>query len=297
MQYDVFDFIDSGTLREMLREKKLEPAVECILIAQCSKQSMKNKLAALTEREKAYSDKDFQAGVYHLRDSNSFADSLRHYITELQNKLDLAETVCDDCCFQVIAEDEQYSCAFHSYSKAVQYIRSSGPPYESRIIRRKLNDADVSPVCYFLNDDQKISDILLFDDYDWNIEEAFAELPDDYQVGDIVQDLNHHSFYVIAHIEHATKETRWLEYADYGDMSLYCLGYYPNTMHSCGGSFGHVHNNILQMELADPADLPNKMKPLLALSLLLKGKMRITDFLESYSNRALPEMMRYYERK
>ena len=297
MQYDVLDFIDSGTLREMLREKKLEPAVECILIAQCSKQSMKNKLAALTEREKVYSDKDFQAGVYHLRDSDSFADSLRRYITEMQNKLDLAETACDDCFFQVIAEDERHSHAFHSYSEAVQYIRSSGPPYESRIMRGKLNDTDESLFCYFLNDDLEISNILHFEDYDWNIEEAFMDLPDDYQVGDIVQDLNHHAFYVIAHIEHATKETCWLKYADYGDMSLYCLGYYPNTMHSCGGSFGHVHNNILQMELANPADLPNKMKPLLALSLLLKGKMRITDFLESYSNRALPEMMRYYERK
>ena len=33
MKYNVLDFIDSNTLREMLRGKQLEPTIECILIA------------------------------------------------------------------------------------------------------------------------------------------------------------------------------------------------------------------------------------------------------------------------
>ena len=58
MKYNIIDFMDSDTLREMLRGKQLEPAIECILIAQSEKQSMEHKLAALSERADAYSDAD-----------------------------------------------------------------------------------------------------------------------------------------------------------------------------------------------------------------------------------------------
>jgi hypothetical protein len=54
---------------------------------------------------------------------------------------------------------------------------------------------------------------------------------------------------------------------------------------------------ILQAEMAKADDLPEKMKPLTALSLLLKGEMKITDFLESYSNGALEDLMNYYGKK
>ena len=34
MKYNALDYIDSDTMLEMLRGKQMEPAVECILIAQ-----------------------------------------------------------------------------------------------------------------------------------------------------------------------------------------------------------------------------------------------------------------------
>ena len=68
MKHDVLTFIDSDTLREMLRGKELAPAVECILIAQSRKQCLTKKLEALTERADAYTETEFQTGVYHLCD-------------------------------------------------------------------------------------------------------------------------------------------------------------------------------------------------------------------------------------
>ena len=44
MKHDVLTFIDSDTLREMLRGKELAPAIECILIAQSRKQPLSGVL-------------------------------------------------------------------------------------------------------------------------------------------------------------------------------------------------------------------------------------------------------------
>ena len=76
MKHDVLSFIDSDTLCEMLRGKKLAPAVECILIAQSRKQPLTKTLEVLTERADAYSDAEFQTGVYNLRDCDDFAGDL-----------------------------------------------------------------------------------------------------------------------------------------------------------------------------------------------------------------------------
>lgn len=51
MKHDVLDFIDSNTLREMLRSKEIAPAVECILIAKSRKQSLKTKLECIPAAE------------------------------------------------------------------------------------------------------------------------------------------------------------------------------------------------------------------------------------------------------
>lgn len=298
MQYDVLDFIDSGTLREMLRGKQLEPAVECILIAQCRNKPMKDKLSALRERHQTFSPAELQEGVYHLPDFDDISKAICLYIGKMDDALKLTEIKDADHVFQVEPGFQSGQSIYHSFSEAVYDLRYRN--YEHKEISRRTIDSSVDPVYFYaLNADYQVSGIHIssYTDQDeyWNIEYAFAEIPHDYDVGDIIQYNN--NYYVIVNIVHATKETRWLSFSDYGDMSLNCFGYYPDEMHSCGGSYGHEHIRFLQAELSKPDDLPEEMKPLIALSLLLKGKMQITHFLESYSNGALPDLMDYYERK
>ena len=298
MQYDILDFIDSGTLREMLRGKYLEPAVECILIAQCRKKSMKDKLSAIQERHQTYSPAKFQEGVYHLPDFDDISKAVGLYIGKMEDALKLTEIADAGHVFQVEPGFASQQSIFRSFSEAVYDLRYRN--FEHKEISRRTIDSSDDPVYFYaLNEDYQVSGIRISSYTDseqiWNIEYAFAEIPHDYNVGDIVQYRN--KYYTIVNMEHATRKTRWLNFSDYGDMSLNCFGYYPDEMHSCGGSYGHAHIRILRTERAKPDDLPEEMKPLLALSLLLKGKMRITDFLESYSNRALPDLMEYYERK
>lgn len=60
MKTSVLDFIDSETLREHLSKQTLEPAIECILIAQSREKSIFEKLEALKERCETYSYEPFK---------------------------------------------------------------------------------------------------------------------------------------------------------------------------------------------------------------------------------------------
>ena len=296
MKYDILQFIDSDTLREMLRGKQLEPAIECILISRSRKQPMEDKLAAFLERWQAFSAADFQEGVFHLPDTDDFKKALGIYMEKMLQAMVPPAQADADHIFQTSPGFIAQENVFRNFSDAVYDIRYRN--FENKcIIRRAVDSSGAQPVFYELNDNYEISsvEILSYDDDDWNIENSFAELPHEYQVGDIVQYQD--EYFVIANISRATKETRWLDFADSGDMSLYCFAYCPNKLHSCGGTYGHAHIPILQAERIAPDDLPDDMKPLLALSLMLKGEMKITDFLESYSNGMLPDLMQYYERK
>lgn len=294
MKYDVLQFIDSDTLREMLRGQTLAPAVECILISQSRKQSMTSKLSALTERYQKYTDDDFDKGIYHYGGSPNFYSALKAYIARMSRFMKRTVTDSHDTVFQLCDDFPLYSPVFHTLADAVNFLRD-GKSEIRRIERYRLNDRVERPVTYLFNNDYEVTSVIFYEEYDWWIEEAFAELPHTYQVGDMIRYQD--EFYVIANVSRADKQTRWLKNADYGDMSLYCFRYYPDKLHSCGGSFGHYHVPILQAELAKQEDLPENMKPLTALSLLLKGEMKITDFLESYSNGALEDLMFYYGKK
>ena len=275
---------------------QLEPAIECILISRSRKQPMEDKLAAFLERWQAFSAADFQEGVFHLPDTDDFKKTLGIYMEKMLQAMVPPAQADADHIFQTSLGFIAQENIFRTFSDAVYDIRYRN--FENKcIIRRTVDSSDAQPVFYELNDNYEISsvEILSYEDDDWNIENSFAELPHEYQVGDIVQ--HQDEYFVITNISRATKETRWLDFADSGDMSLYCFAYCPNKLHSCGGTYGHAHIPILQAERIAPEDLPDDMKPLLALSLMLKGEMKITDFLESYSNGMLPDLMQHYERK
>lgn len=296
MKHDILSFIDSDTLREMLRGKELAPAIECILIAQSRKQPMTKKLEALKERADTYSDAEFQTGVYNLRDCDGFAWALKKYIAIMQETMQSVNSTEKGYTFQVCSDYERYSNIYSSFSDAVNYLRTEFSDDDSfAVIRRRIDDFAEPPITFLLNENYEIVSVRRYEDDEWNIEEAFCELSDDYNIGDIIRYQD--DYFVIASVSHADCHTRWLKNADYGDMSLYCFGYYPDKLHSCGGSYAHYHVPILQAEMAKAEEMPEKMKPLTALSLLLKGEMKITDFLESYSNGALEDLMNYYGKK
>ena len=296
MKYDVLQFIDSDTLREMLRGQTLAPAVECILIAQSKKQPVKMKLAALAERAEAYADEAFRTGVYNLRDSDDFADALRKYIAAMQTTLQLTESPVPQYVYLVQETDLSQETVFTSFASAANALRRELFEDETgSILRRKLDDPAAPPVIYTLNAAGEIVSVSIYEDEDWNIEEAFAELPHTYQTGDIIE--YNDEFYVVANICYADENTRWLKHADDTDMSLYCFGYSPDKSHSCGGTFGHFHVPLLAAERAKPDALPFDMRPLKGFSLLMKGEMKNTDFLESYSNGQLDDLICYMEKK
>ena len=294
MKHDVLTFIDSDTLREMLRGKELSPAIECILIVQSRKQSLISKLGALTERYQNYSEDDFDKGIYHYGGNLKFYSALKEYIARMSRFMKRTVTDSDDTVFQLSDDFPLYSPVFHTLEEAVSFLRNEKTEIR-RMERYRVNDRVERPVTYLFNDSYEVTSVIFYEEYDWWIEEAFAELPHTYQAGDIIRYQD--EFYVIANISRADHQTRWLKNADSGDMSLYCFGYYPDKMHPCGGSFGHYHVPLLQAEMARPEDLSEIMKPLTALSLLLKGELKITDFLESYSNGALEDLMHYYGKK
>lgn len=296
MKYDILQFIDSDTLREMLREQTLAPAMECILIAQSKKQPMKMKLEALTERAEAYADEAFRTGVYNLRDSDDFADALRKYIAAMQRALQLTESPAAKYVYLVQESSLSQETAFTSFAAAAKTLRHEIDDDETgNILRRKLDDPAATPIIYTLNAAGEIVSVSVYEDNDWNIEYAFAELPHTYQTGDIIE--YNDEFYVVANVSYADENTRWLKHADDTDMSLYCFGYSPDKSHSCGGTFGHFHVPLLAAERAKPDDLPFDMRPLKGFSLLMKGEMKNTDFLESYSNGQLDDLICYMEKK
>ena len=152
MKYDILDFMDSATLREMLRGKTMEPAIECILIAQSKKQPVKMKLAALTERAEAYTNEEFRRGVYNLRDYDDFAAAIRKYIAAMQNALQLTESPAEQYVYIVQETDLSQETAFTSFAAAVKNLRSGVYDDETvSILRRKLDDPAAPPIFYTIN--------------------------------------------------------------------------------------------------------------------------------------------------
>ena len=290
MKYDVLDFVESKTLRLQLKEKELSPAVQCILIAEDRTQPMTDKLAALQERYQQYSDADFQSGIYNLREYSDFRQAVKCFIDEMQHQLSLTEIVDTEHIFQTDVDNLFKKKVFRTFSDAVKYLKEIDE-YDCGITRRRIDPSEEKPVTYYLNDTYQITSIYVYEFYEWDISDGYAYLPHDYQAGDLIQYQEY--YYIIAEPLKLTEKPKWLTHADSTDMSLYCFEYAPDQCHSCHGSYGHAHIPILQAERIEESDLPEKYQPLLALSMVLKGKMRVVDFLESYSNGYIDDLMQY----
>ena len=289
MKYDVLDFMESKTLRSQLKEE-LPPAVQCILIAQNQTQPMTDKLAALQERYQQYSDADYQSGIYNLRECSDFRQAVKCFIDEMQHLLSLPETVDENYVFQADDKNLINNNVFRSFSDAVRCIEKNDPDNRC-ITRRSIDRADEQPVTYYLNDACQITMIDPHEFYEWDLTEGYVYIPHDYQAGDLIRYQEH--YYIIAEPLRLTEKPKWMVHSDCYDMSLYCFSFMRDRCHSCQGSYGHEHIPILLAERIEESDLPEGDQPLLALSMVLKGKMRVVDFLESYSNGYIDDLMQY----
>ena len=296
MKYSFLHFIDSKTLREMLRGKQLEPAIECILIAQGKKQPLRAKLEALQERYDSFSEAQFAKGFYHVGnteyadDDTPFKMRLRCYIDLMSEMLKQAYHSENKTYYQCPESHDLRVSTFGSFAQATEYFKENDCYC---IIKNQINSPKESAIVLDLNCNQEITEIRTTHDIlQFDLTDAYAAIPHSYQVGDLIRWEN--DYCVVMQAEHLKEKPNWLNRADATDMQLYCFGYSVCESNPLFGSFDHCHVPILQAEIVRPAELPHVQQPLLALSLLMRGKLRISDFLESYSNGGLVELMKYY---
>ena len=293
MKTSVLDFIDSNTLRRHLSDQKLEPAIECILIANCRSRSLEEKLEALQERYDAYSDEDFKRGIYNFR-GGDFRNALREYTEYKRSVLTEIHNADRNCVYAISAEYAYVDGQLRStLDAAVREAKDTLDDDESCLItKRRIDEGIGNSIQIRLNENKEIYDVsvMWYDDTDWDIADSYADLPHLYKPGDIVRYCD--SYSVVAEVTRFEKLPPYMVHSDYTDMCLFCLGYGKDSLHSCGGSFGHEHIPILGAEICNEEDVPDYYRPLIAVSRFYRGEIRFIDFIEMYSNRAIDKLIR-----
>lgn len=278
----ITSFIDSQTLRRMLEDKTLPPAVECILIAQSTCRSVTDKINAIRERLDAYTDDEFAAGDYewHIKD---FRKGAEYYINELEKALELLKDNNGNAVYLIEDDFPEYDrIIFDNWKDAFNEVYFSDEWEEYHCIsRRKIGQS--SNTCKYYLDPQNVLYRIDISNMDWEKEltSAFVELPHEYKVGDII--MYNNTYAVITDMSPFVKKKR-LTPLDDTDMALYALQFGHDHLHSCGGAFGHIHVPVLKAELVDLSADTFCPEPLLMLRKVLIGEWRISDFIEYYSN-------------
>ena len=296
MKTSVLDFIESNTLRQHLRGQQLEPAIECILIAQCCTRSLIDKLEALQERYDTYSTEDFKKGVYNSW-ADDFKSTLKEYISIKHDQLAELYIVNDN---EVYVIDADYSGIHMSVWKTLEAtVKLAKNELEDdggcTIIKRRIDDSSYNKMKIFLNSNKEIYNISVLDsaetdfETEYSIQNAYAELPHLYKVGDILRYWKRYA--VVVNVIRYETLPEYMKHSDDTDMCLLCLGYYEDSVHSCGGSFCHEHIPLLNAELCAEDELPERYRPLIAVSRLYKGELKAIDFLEMYSNGCIEELL------
>lgn len=285
---NVLDFIDSSTLRKMLENREIPPAIECILIAQSKKCTVTEKAEAIRERLDKYTDEEFEEGIYSCP-FDDFREGAERYIEHIEKAEKLLNEFEKNIIYVIRCDDVCYDgAAFDSYEKALKLVRLAFGD-ECRIVRRKINSLDPD-MTYYLNKKKKIYDVRSQElEEDESLAFSCAELNDDYKTGDIIR-YGDEKYAVVAK-NTPFKSMDSIDGCDYTDMSLYCIEYSAYPEHSCGGSFPHVHIPILEAELVDIDELPSELKPLKELSRVLKGEVNTVEFIQAYSNNYLDEIV------
>ena len=137
---------------------------------------------------------------------------------------------------------------FKTFEAAVNVVRNKLDDDEGCIIiKRNTDESRYNEMRIYLNNKKEIYDIDFWDsnetgfDTEFSIQNAYAELPHLYKVGDILR--YREEYAVIVNVGRYETLPDYKKHSDDTDMCLLCLGYYVDRAHSCGGSFCHDQKN------------------------------------------------------
>jgi hypothetical protein len=282
MKTSVLDFIDSATLREHLRDQKLEPAVECILIIHSKKHSIEEKLDALKERYETYSTEDFNMGKYNCREIYIKA-ALKEYIISTKKVIDELNNIDSENIYHVCGTDD-ICChgLFNTFDHALNAVKKHLDDTECTVIKAKINEFEnVTDTTVLINELGLPYDIWNLDNdrISWSIYGAYAWIPHRYAIGDLIRSSFDATFAVV--VDNGKCPTNALD-LDINDMTLKCVAFEKKEYHSCGGIFIQRYFPILRIESATAAELEECPKELIRFSHLVKGGISPAEFLEEY---------------
>ena len=285
MKTSVLDFIDSATLREHLRDQKLEPAVECILIVRSHQCSIEKKLQALKERYASYSTEEFNKGTYRCREKD-IKSALKKYIDSTEKVL--ADIYNPDINHVYNAHDRDdiaFHGSFDTFEAAIDGIKNNLSGNEFCIVKARINELEnVTDITALVNENAEPYDIwnLYNDRINWSIYSSYACIPHHYAIGDLICSNVDGTFAVVVDNGRCPSSTIAL---DINDMTLRCVIFEKNDYHSCGGVFMQRDLSILRIDSVTAAELEECPKELIRFSHLIKGGISAAEFLEEYSNR------------
>lgn len=280
---NVTAFIDSKTLRFMLKDKVLPPAVECILISKSTCRPLRDKIAAIRERLEKYTDEELAVRDFE-GDAERFREWAEYYIRYNEYALNLIKTKTEGV-FYVIEDDFSELCLsiYDDWLEALDWIEIYDDYSRYNCIVR-LKSGSGSGYNYYINSEKEVYLIESCDPEDkWDdgFDRGLVEIPHDYKVGDIIQ--YNEKYYVVSNLSPYIENGHKYRCGD-SDISLLCMSYIHNDMHSCNGFFSHVEIPLMQAELADIGPLAYSEKRLLELRKVLIGELSFCDFIELYSN-------------
>ena len=285
MNRSVLDFIDTDTLRDHLKNQKLEPAIECILIVRSRKCSIEKKLEALKERYDAYSAEDFNKGTYYCREKD-FKSALKEYIDSTERVVADMYNPDNNHVYSAHHPDD---CGFHgtfdTFEAAIDGIKNrnlhSGNAFH--IVRARINEFEnITDISADLNKQGEPYDMhnLYNDRIFCSIFLSYAWIPHRYAIGDIVVFTDDNTFAVVVEDNKCPIK---IEGLSVNDMSVRCVVFEKKDYHSCGGVFIRRDLSILGIETCKASEMDECPKELIRFSYLIKGIISAGEFLEEYS--------------
>lgn len=287
---DYIDFIDAPAVRDHLRRlPPLPPAQQCILIAQSDIRSLKDKLAALNAIRATTLPEDFSRGCWTFQCDDPFPVILDRYIRTREEHLSRMRNA--EPGFINVVEDADGWCGapFSTFDAALASSHklswNDGPP---SILRRPIDDPHGEILDATISRDREIAEIdaKRYHDIEWarnlggELRNGYAQVPHPFKRGDIVRQFG--DAYCVLSDNTDDADGRVPQGADWSSMRLQGV-----TWDKRAGTFDLDHNILFTKygtEIVAPADLPEDQRMLVAVSLVMRGKYSLAEFLERLTN-------------
>lgn len=284
---DYIDFIDAPAVRDHLRRlPPLPPAQQCILIAQSDIRPLKDKLAALNAIRATTLPEDFSRGCWTFQCNDPFPVILDRYLQTRAERLVTFRKAEPGIIYGV---SSGYGCCGAPFATFEEVLASIGqldddddPP---SIVRRRIGAPKDEWLVGKLSRKLEIVEIDIEGGPDagnmriWggDLPNGYAHVPHPFKRSDIVRKGD--AYYVLDGRSEESGRFSWG--TDEDDMQLLGMSWDKPS-----GSFCHEHVFYTHggTELVAPSDLPENQRMLAAVSLLMRGKYSLAEFLELLTN-------------